>query len=181
MSPQKAWNISRCSGLAFLAALILTVVLPKMGDVDGHGMRLKKALADLDALQQALSFYKKDHGDFPSQDAGLSALAGYIAHIPRDPWQGSYIYRRGEKSDGYLLYSAGVNGVDENGGGDDVTWPSKRYSCKDYGINCPTDYVNRIVAAVLLFGGVGGLIGFLSFGVVAIYSYVVQRALRPRH
>jgi hypothetical protein len=60
----------------------------------------------------ALAAYQREHGRYPPK---LEALAPrYLPRIPQDVFSGkALIYRPTEK--GYLLYSVGVNGLDEQG------------------------------------------------------------------
>jgi hypothetical protein len=64
----------------------------------------------------ALAAYKQEHGRYPAK---LEALGPkYLAQIPGDLFSGKpLIYRPTEK--GYLLYSVGVNGKDEQGRSDE--------------------------------------------------------------
>jgi hypothetical protein len=64
----------------------------------------------------ALAWYRRDHSDYPKE---LRALAPkYLKTIPKDLFSGkALIYRPDEK--GYLLYSVGVNGKDDEGRGAD--------------------------------------------------------------
>jgi hypothetical protein len=73
----------------------------------------------------ALAAYDRDHGRYPKE---LEALAPkYLDKIPKDLFSDKpLIYRPSEK--GYLLYSVGINGQDEQGqsfddqpAGDDLT------------------------------------------------------------
>jgi hypothetical protein len=73
----------------------------------------------------ALAAYQREHGGYPKN---LEALApAYLAQVPSDQFSGkALIYRPAEG--GYLLYSVGVNGRDEQGRssddeppGDDLT------------------------------------------------------------
>jgi hypothetical protein len=63
-------------------------------------------------LAFALAAYRLDNGRYPDK---LDALAPkYLAAVPNDMFSGkALIYRLSE--DGYLLYSVGVNGIDEGG------------------------------------------------------------------
>jgi hypothetical protein len=63
-------------------------------------------------LAFALAAYRKDHGRYPAK---LEALAPkYLPQVPQDLFSGKgLIYRPTEK--GYLLYSVGPNGKDEQG------------------------------------------------------------------
>ncbi|HEV3440712.1 MAG TPA: hypothetical protein VG122_25375 [Gemmata sp.] len=64
----------------------------------------------------ALARYQRDNGKFPEK---LGALAPkYLPQAPRDLFSGKApIYRA--TGDGYLLYSVGVNGIDDGGRGTD--------------------------------------------------------------
>jgi hypothetical protein len=64
----------------------------------------------------ALAAYQRDHERYPAK---LDELApSYLEKVPDDLFSGKpLIYRPDEK--GYLLYSVGVNGIDEDGRGPD--------------------------------------------------------------
>jgi hypothetical protein len=69
-------------------------------------------------LAFALAAYRGEHGRYPEQ---LDALAPkYLAAVPSDLFSGKALVYRPLK-DGYLLYSVGVNGLDEQGHGADDT------------------------------------------------------------
>jgi hypothetical protein len=71
-------------------------------------------------LAFALAAYRGEHGRYPG---GLDALAPeYLAAVPTDLFSGKALLYRPSK-DGYLLYSVGVNGRDEQGHGPDDTPP----------------------------------------------------------
>jgi hypothetical protein len=67
-------------------------------------------------LMFALEAYKRDNGNYPDE---LNDLRGdYIAEIPLDPFSGkSFRYILNEDAPGFLLYSVGPNGIDEDGRG----------------------------------------------------------------
>jgi len=71
-------------------------------------------------LAFALAAYRGERGGYPEK---LDALAPkYLEEVPIDLYSGkALIYRRSEN--GYLLYSVGVNGLDEQGHGHDDTPP----------------------------------------------------------
>jgi hypothetical protein len=71
-------------------------------------------------LALALAAYRGEHGRYPE---GLDLLAPkYLAAVPTDLFSGkALLYRPSER--GYLLYSVGVNGRDEQGQGSDDTPP----------------------------------------------------------
>jgi RNA polymerase sigma factor (sigma-70 family) len=71
-------------------------------------------------LAFALAAYRGERGGYPEK---LDALAPkYLEEVPTDLYSGkALIYHRSQK--GYLLYSVGVNGLDEQGHGPDDTPP----------------------------------------------------------
>jgi hypothetical protein len=82
---------------------------------------IRKFLSSADRVEQvrrnlevafALTAYRRDHGRYPQK---LEALApAYLAQIPGDVFSGqALIYRPSEK--GFLFYSVGMNGLDEQG------------------------------------------------------------------
>ena len=137
-------------------------------------MRFIKTLMYLDQLQNSLSDYRKDYGDFPVN--GLEALLNppdkYIDRLPRDGWGNAYIYRHKKGSAGYTLYSIGKNQIDESGEGDDIVYGlSAKNQCSRYQVQC-SRYMTQ---AALLFLGLAcilSLIGFLLFGGMAVYRKI---------
>jgi hypothetical protein len=64
----------------------------------------------------ALAAYHRDHGRYPASLGDLTPA--YLAKVPPDTFSGKpLVYRPGAK--GYLLYSVGANGKDEQGRGPD--------------------------------------------------------------
>src|SRR5262249_45693139 len=83
----------------------------------------------------ALACYQRENGQYPSK---LEALAPkYLPAIPKDSFSGkALIYRPSEK--GYLLYSVGVNGEDEERRGDQDDPPGD-----DLAVRMPFPKVSR--------------------------------------
>jgi hypothetical protein len=107
-------------------------------------LRITQAHQDLGTLQFAIDNYKAKHGRLPTESDGLTAVIGPSFHQPIDPWGQPYVYRRADGTDSYLIYSRGLDGVDDRGLGDDVMTGAKTYKCADYGVNCfpaPRDIV----------------------------------------
>ena len=89
--------------------------------------RVTKANADLDSLRKYVTIYTISFGELPaalsdltksSQDLPKGAADG--AAITDDPWDHAYHFKVAGTS-GYRIWSSGPNGVDENGGGDDLS------------------------------------------------------------
>jgi hypothetical protein len=65
----------------------------------------------------ALAAYHREHGRYPVKLDDLAPR--YLTTVPVDMFSGAaLVYRPVEK--GYLLYSVGINGKDEEGAGDDL-------------------------------------------------------------
>jgi len=78
-------------------------------------------------LAFALAVYEREHGRYPKTLAALAPK--YLAEVPQDLFSGrALIYRPSGK--GYLLYSVGVNGKDEQGRGYDGDPPGDDLSVR---------------------------------------------------
>jgi hypothetical protein len=95
---------------------IITLLMPLFAKIRSATERSEQEETNL-RLAFALAAYQRDQGHYPAK---LDELAPkYLTEIPADLFSGKpLIYHREDK--GYLLYSVGVNGLDEGGhGGDD--------------------------------------------------------------
>jgi tRNA A-37 threonylcarbamoyl transferase component Bud32 len=94
-----------------LGEVLIGLLLPPAEHIsraaDMHEQRQRNLL-----LAFALAAYRQDHGRYPEK---LDALApAYLPHVPQDLFRGqALIYRQADK--GYLLYSVGPNGRDDQG------------------------------------------------------------------
>ncbi len=107
-----------------------TMILHENGSREAFVMHVRLARTGL-----ALAAYRQDHGRFPES---LDALAPrYVRSVPIDPFSDTaFKYRRVDK--GYLLYSVGENGKDDNG---QSRWDDAR--CEDE--EAPFDSDDRAV------------------------------------
>lgn len=125
--------------LAMLAALVGPKLMGRTDDA-----KITDARVQIRNLETALKLYKLDNGAYPSTEQGLGALVarptvglipknykegGYLESkkLPKDPWQGDYIYvSPGEHGD-YDLSSCGADGARGGVGKDaDITsWGEK--------------------------------------------------------
>jgi hypothetical protein len=90
---------------------LMCLLFPAVRKVQGASDRAQQVQANLQ-VAFALAAYQRDHGRYPKK---LEALApAYLAQVPHDLFSGKdLIYR--PTDGGYLLYSVGVNGRDEQG------------------------------------------------------------------
>jgi hypothetical protein len=94
-----------------LGDLLVTLLLPSIRKVEQANDRIGQVHDNL-RVAFALGQYQREHGQYPKE---LEALApAYLKEVPLDRFAGKALkYLPSE--DGYLLYSVGVNGVDEGG------------------------------------------------------------------
>jgi hypothetical protein len=96
-----------------ISDLLLVMFLRAMDKVQEAADRVGQQQANLQ-VAFALAAYQREHGSYPKK---LDVLAPkYLAKVPPDLFTGKpLVYRLSEK--GYLLYSFGVNGKDDEGRG----------------------------------------------------------------
>jgi hypothetical protein len=91
--------------------ILLTLLLPSVQKVQAANDRIEQQQRNLQ-VAVALAAYRADNGKYP---ANLDDLApNYLAKVPGDSFSGKpLVYKPTEN--GYLFYSVGVNGIDEEG------------------------------------------------------------------
>ena len=80
----------------------------------------------------AIDEYRLERGHLPESLAEL--VPRYLPSIPLDPFSGQPLVYR-QRSDGYLLYSVGANGVDD--GGVAAEWPEMVQGHGDFFLDAP--------------------------------------------
>jgi hypothetical protein len=129
----------------------------------GVDLEINQVRAQIANTSDALGAYRSASGNFPAGEAGLAALlqptvgGPYLLRMPIDSWGNALVYRRSSQGDAFSLYSRGRNGLDEQGGGDDIVSGTKTYSCEEYGVGChrTCSWVQRAsIVATLLSAGV---------------------------
>ena len=102
--------------LGILATVVVVRVLDKPDEA-----RIVKAKQDILALEGALGFYKLDNHVYPTTDEGIDALVnkpasarkykdgGYIARLPKDPWDSPYQYLNPGVNGPIDIYSLGAD------------------------------------------------------------------------
>lgn len=145
--------------ITFILALAAVLVLPCALSDSGH-RQIFKVYSDLDSFETVLERRHAGTGSYPSAAGGLSELVPMeLRRVPSDPWGNTYAYafRAGHAKP--LVYSIGVNGIDEAGEGDDVIGPSKKYPCDVYGVDCGFTPLANIAHFIALIGLLSLLVG----------------------
>jgi hypothetical protein len=94
-----------------LGDILIGLLVPAIRRVQNAADRAQQTQDNV-ILAFALARYQRDHGQYPKELAALAPK--YLDRIPPDLFSGEpLIYRPNEN--GYLLYSIGVNGKDEDG------------------------------------------------------------------
>lgn len=107
-----------------LIAILGNTVIGRLGSA-----QVKEAQIQIKEIGKSLDMFYADCGFYPSSAQGLQALVEspgdcqnwgpdpYLKKVPRDPWNGDYIYEQKSRS-AYTLMSLGADGV-EGGEGKD--------------------------------------------------------------
>jgi hypothetical protein len=102
---------SRAERGEHIGNIMIALLLPSIEKVLDSGDRTEQTQTNLQ-IAFALAAYRADHGRYPLRLDDLAPK--YLPKIPPDIFSGKpLIYRPTEN--GYLLYSVGVNGIDEDG------------------------------------------------------------------
>ena len=115
--------------LNWLAVSITFVLLSLPGISHATSSRCQYDLLQQRDLHVAIQNYKLKRQQLPRSLDQLHE-SGYRLPLPWDAWGHPYIYHLTENSPGYSLYSKGENGLDEQGGGDDIFYLENRNICK---------------------------------------------------
>jgi hypothetical protein len=94
-----------------ISDILITQLVPRICKVQIALDRTEQLQRNLH-VAVALAAYQREHGRYPAK---LEELAPkYLPQIPQDLFSGKALIYRPSK-DGYLLYSVGINGIDEGG------------------------------------------------------------------
>jgi hypothetical protein len=102
---------SKSSRGEHIGNILIGLLLPSMSKVVDANDRTEQTQANLQ-VALALAAYRADTGRYPARLEDL--VPTYISVVPGDMFSGKPLIYRPQES-GYLLYSVGVNGIDEGG------------------------------------------------------------------
>jgi hypothetical protein len=95
----------------YIGNAVIALILPAYDKIHDAADRLEQVERNLH-LAFALALYRADRGRYPAHQAELAPK--YLPAVPGDLFSGGPLVYRPE-GDGYLLYSVGINGLDEDG------------------------------------------------------------------
>lgn len=137
MEEVEQFDVREAVGFTLIEVMIVVIIIaalafmvtPYLMDVPDR-MKEQIAVADMKSIDTALKVYRLENRQYPMSLGALmkvpSVVKGrktpYLEKEPEDPWGLWYQYKYpGTRSVlGYDLYSAGANGVPEDGEGDDI-------------------------------------------------------------
>lgn len=101
--------------IGLLAGLVVPNLLSSKTKADQ-----KKVVADIVAIENALTLYRIDKGELPAPDEGLNNLVAkpgdyrhsndsYLRNLPDDPWHHPYHYAIPGQHNEYDVYSLGAD------------------------------------------------------------------------
>jgi len=119
--PYRGFTLIEIMVVIVILGILATVIVPNIMSRPDEA-RITKAKTDIRSLETALSMYKLDNYDYPTNDQGLEALEAeptlppipknyrqeaYLKKLPLDPWQNPYQYLYPGEHGVYDLYSFG--------------------------------------------------------------------------
>lgn len=112
-------------GLVVILGTVYFFYDHSIDESDRDVYKTKRAIGNLNAAVR--NFYS-DVGRYPLGTEGLDVLVTktngfgpYVDHVGVDTWGNRYIYKiSSSETEPFLIYSAGKNGVDDNGEADDI-------------------------------------------------------------
>ncbi|AOX99555.1 type II secretion system major pseudopilin GspG [Jeongeupia sp. USM3] len=103
---QRGFTLIEILVVITILAILGALIVPKIMDRPNEA-RVVAAKQDIRSVVQALKLYKLDNGRYPTTEQGLKALTekpglppvptnwktgGYLEKLPKDPWDGDYLY-----------------------------------------------------------------------------------------
>jgi hypothetical protein len=164
--------------LALVVSLALFIVPELLWPTPFKDLRIKAEVYTLNDLNLAVAVFRRERGAPPASIEHLYREKYIMGPAATDQWGHLRVYR--QRADGQAqIYSAGANGKDEEGGGDDVVVGPKTYSCQDYGVNCPrslSEWGKISILAVALCSALALVLETIAWIVPAVLGRIRRSA-----
>jgi general secretion pathway protein G len=121
----RAPRTSRRAGFSLIELMVVIAIMGLLATVVAVNLmgrtyeaKVKKVMADFDAMKKAIQLFKLDSGRYPTQLADLWQSPGgaknwkgpYIDASPKDPWGNDYVYTAPVGGSTYIISSYGELG-----------------------------------------------------------------------
>ncbi|MDJ0938922.1 MAG: type II secretion system major pseudopilin GspG [Woeseiaceae bacterium] len=109
--------------VVIIIGLLAAIVAPQViGNIDKA--QVTKAKVEIEAIEDAMKFYRLDNFQYPTTEQGIEALVsqpndpsirnwrpgGYLEEVPRDPWGNPYQYLNPGNNGEIDIYTLGRDG-----------------------------------------------------------------------
>jgi general secretion pathway protein G len=124
LSAQQGFTLIEIMVVVVILSILAAIIVPRIMDRPDQA-RLVKARQDIRVIDSALKLYKLDNHFYPSTDQGLEALVkkpttspeprnwkegGYLERLPKDPWDGDYLFLNPGVHGEVDIFSLGADG-----------------------------------------------------------------------
>lgn len=137
-SGQSGFTLIEIMVVVVILSILAAIIVPRIMDRPDQA-RLIKARQDIRVIESAMKLYRLDNHFYPSTEQGIEALVskpdnapeprnwkdgGYLERLPKDPWDGDYLYLNPGVHGDIDIFSLGADGQEGGEGvnGDIGNW-----------------------------------------------------------
>ncbi len=135
---QNGFTLIEIMVVVVILSILAAIIVPRIMDRPDQA-RLVKARQDIRVIESAMKLYRLDNHFYPSTEQGIEALVakptgapeprtwkdgGYLERLPKDPWDGDYLYLNPGVHGEIDIFSQGADGQEGGEGinGDIGNW-----------------------------------------------------------
>jgi len=124
LSSQQGFTLIEIMVVVVILSILAAIIVPRIMDRPDQA-RLVKARQDIRVIESAMKLYRLDNHTYPSTEQGIEALVkkptsapephnwkdgGYLERLPKDPWEGDYLYLNPGLHGEIDIFSYGADG-----------------------------------------------------------------------
>ncbi|NTV12454.1 MAG: type II secretion system major pseudopilin GspG [Desulfobulbaceae bacterium] len=124
MTNQSGFTLIEIMVVVVILSILAAIIVPRIMDRPDQA-RLVKARQDIRVIESAMKLYRLDNHTYPSTEQGIEALVskptsapeprnwkdgGYLERLPKDPWDGEYLYLNPGVHGDIDIFSQGADG-----------------------------------------------------------------------